>query len=277
MANRGDDRDGMQVVRRVVEAVEAAPGDRVTAVYVLGSLAHGGFAPLVSDIDVALVLAGAVPGHDTVIERLAAAACASGPAAAARLSVFWGTPEMIEGREPGGRFPALDRLDLLRHGRLVWGTEARGLLTAPGYDELVQGTAAFAAGTLGLPDRLEEIRSPAFAASRGPRAASKVALLPVRFLYTAATGETGATDTAVDRYLGGRHDGRAVDLVRAAVRWRRAWGRREEEQARRLLAAGTRPLYREFAERYTDLLAQGGDAGARPAFAAWVDALWPTA
>lgn len=50
------DDDGEGVLRDVVRVAEAALGDRLAALYPLGSLAHGGFRPLVSDVDAAMVL-----------------------------------------------------------------------------------------------------------------------------------------------------------------------------------------------------------------------------
>jgi hypothetical protein len=47
---------GEDVLARAVAAYEAALGSRLIAGYALGSLAHGGFSPLVSDVDLGLVL-----------------------------------------------------------------------------------------------------------------------------------------------------------------------------------------------------------------------------
>jgi hypothetical protein len=48
---------------------------------------------------------------------------------------------------------------------------------------------------------LKELRSPALLVSRGPRQLTKLVLFPVRFLFTAATGEVGTTALAVEHYL----------------------------------------------------------------------------
>ena len=50
-----------QVVADTVEAAETVFGAEIEAIYTLGSLAHGGFAPLVSDMDVAIVLGSTGP------------------------------------------------------------------------------------------------------------------------------------------------------------------------------------------------------------------------
>ena len=47
---------GERVLAETVDAFRDALGDRLLAAYALGSLAHGGFSPLVSDIDMCLVV-----------------------------------------------------------------------------------------------------------------------------------------------------------------------------------------------------------------------------
>jgi len=55
--------------------------------------------------------------------------------------VFWGTPSTLQGRVRGGRFPPLDRLDLLDYGRLLTGRDARTYVARPSQAELrVDGT-----------------------------------------------------------------------------------------------------------------------------------------
>ena len=52
----GDTQTGEIVLARAVSAYQAALGSRLIAAYALGSLAHGGFSPLVSDVDLGLIL-----------------------------------------------------------------------------------------------------------------------------------------------------------------------------------------------------------------------------
>ena len=58
--------------------------------------------------------------------------------------MFWGTPATLGGRADGGRFPPLDRLDLLDNGRLLAGEEARHALPRPDRAELLVTGAEFA-------------------------------------------------------------------------------------------------------------------------------------
>jgi predicted nucleotidyltransferase len=47
---------GQAVLAEAVSAYRQALGERLVAAYALGSLAHGGFSPLVSDVDLCVVL-----------------------------------------------------------------------------------------------------------------------------------------------------------------------------------------------------------------------------
>src|SRR5690242_13693082 len=128
-----------------VDAYRAALGDRLVSAYALGSLAHGGFSALVSDVDLGLILADPVQSQDgDTIEAIAETQKSSGSVLAARLSVFWGTPATLRGEGAGGRFPPLDRLDLIESGRLLAGVDARTGLARPTADELLINGAEFA-------------------------------------------------------------------------------------------------------------------------------------
>ena len=191
---------GEAVLVRAVAAYRAALGSRLIAGYALGSLAHGGFSPLVSDVDLGLILEDPVRAADRLTIRTAARSVrAGGSALDQRLSVFWGTPATLQGQRRGGRFPPLDRLDLLEYGRLLTGTDARSAVARPDRTELLVAGAEFALGYLGgaarLPDRLRrralfrsrdddvltEIRTPSRLVSAGPRRVTKIVLFPVRF------------------------------------------------------------------------------------------------
>ena len=53
---QADRHQGEAVLARAVSAYRDALGSRLIAGYALGSLAHGGFSPLVSDVDLGLIL-----------------------------------------------------------------------------------------------------------------------------------------------------------------------------------------------------------------------------
>jgi predicted nucleotidyltransferase len=96
-------------VGRVAENFKFKLGLALVEVYKIGSLAHGGFSRIYSDIDVGLILNCLDPPSD--MDRMIAEAKALDDEYGKKLSIFWGNPELT-----WGRLPALDRLDLLDHG-----------------------------------------------------------------------------------------------------------------------------------------------------------------
>jgi hypothetical protein len=258
-AGQAGARQGEAVLVRAVAAYRAALGSRLIAGYALGSLAHGGFSPLVSDVDLGLILEDPIRATDRMTVRTVARSVrAGGSALDQRLSVFWGTPATLLGQRRGGRFPPLDRLDLLDYGRLLTGTDARSAVARPDRTELLVAGAEFALGYLGgdarLPDRLRqralfrsrdddvltEIRTPARLVSAGPRRVTKIVLFPVRFLFTAQTGQVGTNTLAARHYLASP-DAPATSLVAAALAWRLEPP--ADDEAAALLGRELVPLY----------------------------------
>jgi hypothetical protein len=96
-------------VLRVADFFDSRLGAGLVEVYKLGSLAHGGFSVVYSDIDVGLLLNCAEP--PVMMTEALAAAKDLDSEYGKKLSVFWGNPEYS-----WGRLPVMDRLDLLDHG-----------------------------------------------------------------------------------------------------------------------------------------------------------------
>jgi hypothetical protein len=287
----GAEQGGEAVLEEAVAASREALGTRLLAAYALGSLAHGGFSPLVSDVDLGLVLADPPAAKDEeTIQSVADTIKARGSALRERLSVFWGTPSTLKGRLPGGRFPALDRLDLLENGRLLDGQDAREGLARPSHTELLVEGAEFALdylgggrGGLGPPSSglgsmrpadnavLEEIRTPALLVSRGPRRVTKLVLFPVRFLFTAATGQVGTNALAVEHYVADAQ-APAAKLVAAALQWRLA-PPEDTDAAATLLGRDLIPLYLRYIDDHTPRLMAVGRADLARSFEQWRDRL----
>src|SRR5258708_6597819 len=92
----------------IVPFWQAALGSELLGVYLIGSLAHGGFSRRYSDIDMAVVTqAGLSP---QTLDRVRGEAAAVSAEWAAKLSVFW--TDRYFGL---GRFPPLDRIDYIDH------------------------------------------------------------------------------------------------------------------------------------------------------------------
>ena len=191
-----------------VRAYEAALGDRLVAAYALGSLAHGGFSPLVSDLDLGLVLRDPpLAGDRGAIERVAAGLAAADPDRHGRLSVFWGTRASLSGQGGDARFPPVDRLDLLHDGLLLSGEDTREGLPEPRRSELLAGGAEFALALLAGDETLALLHRADLLPAHGTRRLTKLVLFPVRFLYTAETGLVGANDAAAARHVQARRPG----------------------------------------------------------------------
>ena len=87
-------------------------GDRLLGIYLIGSLAHGGYSARYSDIDLGLISNdGLAP---TEIEAMRTHARDVAPELASRLSLFWSDRGFNI-----GRFPPLDRLDYLDRAQLL--------------------------------------------------------------------------------------------------------------------------------------------------------------
>jgi hypothetical protein len=276
-----------RVLAEAADAYRAALGDRLVGAYALGSLAHGGFSPLVSDIDLGLIVADPVRAGDAdTIQAVADAEKGKGSELSERLSVFWGTAATLRGERDGGRFPPLDRLDLLETGRLLSGTDARAGLPRPSAGELLTTGADFAldflAGMRGAArpaaerlgsmrpageDAVDEIRSPDLLLARGVRRLTKLVLFPVRFMFTAATGRVGTNDAAVGHYLA-RGEAPSTTLVAAALAWRTA-PPTDEATAAELLREQMLPLYLHYIDDHITRLDSLGHAGLARAFEDW--------
>ncbi|HLG72657.1 MAG TPA: hypothetical protein VK009_19740, partial [Chloroflexota bacterium] len=115
--NGAADPLGAAVLQAAVDEARGLWGERLLAAYALGSLAHGGFSRLVSDVDAGFVLQGPLTESDAArAVELGKRVTARGLELADRLSVFWGSRATLEGDESIGRFPAIDRTDLLLYG-----------------------------------------------------------------------------------------------------------------------------------------------------------------
>jgi hypothetical protein len=267
---------GEAVLTDAVSAFARALGDRLIAAFALGSLAHGGFSELVSDVDIGLVLSEEAGVSDAdVIEAVTAEVRKGGTELHKRLSVFWATlPTLQEGSE-GGRFPPLDRLDLIEHGRLLMGHDPRNGMVRPDRADLFVAGAEFALeflageqqvdapgsarlGSMSPGDNsvTEQLRDPATLVAQGPRRLTKLVLFPVRFLFTAETGQVGTNALAVEQYLADPN-APAKELIEAAVGWRIV-GPEGPAEAIALLGQGLMPLYDYFIEDHRQRLASIG-------------------
>lgn len=245
------DPAGQDIMETALAQAAARLDERLVAAFAIGSLAHGGFAPLVSDVDVALVVDRADDSAAAAIDaarRKTIQRYEDSPqhALAARLSIFWSDWTSLADGTEAGRFPATDRLDLLDSGVLLHGTDRRAGCARPGHDALLLDSAAFAGTRFADHVYVHTLRHPDELAAQGARAVTKTVLFPVRLLYTAATGLLGRNDDAAGWYTASPQP--AGGLVGAAARWRTD-GIDDDAAAAELLRRELLPLYLHCLDR----------------------------
>lgn len=242
--------------------------ERLVAAYALGSLAHGGFST-VSDVDMGLVLADPIAPSDAQgVRRLAELVRATLKPFADRLSVFWGSVATLTGSAEGGRFPPLDRLDLIAYGRLLTGSDIRRQLSSPTRKELVIAGAEFALSRLGTKDVVDKLKRPQALLRSDAKTLTKLILYPVRFLFTARTGEVGRNDAAVALYASSARSA-AAGLARMALAWRDGAPSPSDPEALEAITRDVLPLYREFLVDHEKRLREYERPDLADAFAKW--------
>ncbi|WP_042414202.1 hypothetical protein [Streptacidiphilus anmyonensis] len=212
-----DAESAARVAEHSARLFQQTLGDRLVAAYALGSLAHGGFAPAVSDIDLALVLTDRRQDDDETVRGVTHELHRK-DAAYQRLSVFWSSLPALRADREDGRFPAVDRLDLKVSGALLLGGDVRPEVAQPGAATLLTDSVRFALRMLAPDPVVAEFHHPARLAA-DTRRFTKAVLLPLRFLYTAAAADCGSTDDAIRHHLA-QPAPVAAELVRAATRAR---------------------------------------------------------
>jgi predicted nucleotidyltransferase len=182
---------------------------RIFGIYLIGSLAHGGFGPRYSDIDLALIVRDQVTGGELDLVRREAAAESS--TYASMLSLFWADRDFRI-----GRFPPLDRLDLIDHAVTLIERE-RVRPPRPTREEIrsyLRGEPLRNWSNEVL--RLAALETlPAGDHKRYLRAL----LYPARFLYSWQTGAIASNDDAV-AFLESANVSLDIDLIKRALHCR---------------------------------------------------------
>ena len=165
----------------------------------------------------------------------------------------------------GGRFPPLDRLCLLEHGRLLEGNDVRNGLAPPNEAELLIAGARFALDAL-ADDVVARARQPNRLVAGGMRWTTKIVLFPVRFLFTAETALEGTNEVAVQHYsdLSGAP---GTALVRAAFDWRT--NPPDADHALAMLTNDFVPLYVYYLTDHIRRLESIGESELAGAFRDW--------
>ncbi len=200
----------LDFTRAVARSWHERLGPRLLGVYLIGSLAHGGFNRRYSDIDMALVADGGLDDGD--LDAMREAAVTLSPESASKLSIFWADRQFT-----AGRFPPLDRVDFVDHAVALVEAEAmrpdrpslaeiRAYLRGAPFENWVNNATAFAA----LNSLEPENHKPYLRAH----------LYPARFVYSWATGRMASNDDAVAFLDEHCPDGLDADLVARAMQCR---------------------------------------------------------
>jgi predicted nucleotidyltransferase len=184
--------------------------DRLVGIYLLGSLAHGGFSARYSDIDMALIADDPLGRSELDLIRQKAAAYS--PELALKLSLFWTDPAFSV-----GRFPPLDRVDYIDHAVTL--IERRRV--RPPHPTLQEiraylGAKPFSNWSL-IVDRFNALDElPIDEHKRYLRSL----LYPARFLYGWHAGRIASNDDAVEFVRSHALVGPELDLIVRALRRR---------------------------------------------------------
>lgn len=256
MVITADHSAGERVMNKATALARAVLGDQLDAVFALGSLAHGGFAPLVSDVDIALILRELTPDTPARITTINTLTRQQAPSPLAdRLSIFYADWHGVRhGTGQHARLPAVDRLDLIDSGRLLHGADRRASAVRPDGQTLVREGAEFACARFDQ-SYLARLHDPSRLVSDGVRAVTKAVLFPVRFLYTLGTHRVGHNAHAATWYV--RH-GAHPALPEAAMTWREH-GITDPERAIAMLDQQLTGLYIEFFDAYEHALTRTGN------------------
>jgi predicted nucleotidyltransferase len=200
----------LDFARVVARDWELHLGERLLGIYVIGSLAHDGFSAQYSDIDLAVIAEEALTSHD--MAQMLGRAAARSAELAPRLSLFW-----TDRHFSVGRFPPLDRADLIDHGEaLVERQHVR-----PARPTLGQVRAYLGGDPLrnwsGQVDRIAALTA---LTSENRKAYLRALLYPARFAYSWTTGAMASNDAAVAWLRSQAHEGFDVALVEQALRCR---------------------------------------------------------
>jgi predicted nucleotidyltransferase len=202
----------LELAERMAAFWERRLGKRLLGFYLIGSLAHGGFSRRYSDIDVALIAEDGLQDADR--REMSQYALTLSPGLAAKLSLFWADRTFTV-----GRFPPLDRVDLVDHAVALVErervrpprpdrSEIRAYLADQPFATWADGARRFAAmATLEARDHKPYLRA---------------LLYPARFVFSWMTGRMGSNDEAVDFVVAQAPAGLDLELVTEALRCRHA-------------------------------------------------------
>jgi predicted nucleotidyltransferase len=206
------DMTAVDFARRIVPFWQAALGSKLLGIYLIGSLAHGGFSRRYSDIDMAVVTQEGLSPQ--TLDRVRSEAAAVSAEWAAKLSVFWADRHFEL-----GRFPPLDRIDYIDNAVVLIERE-RVQPTRPTLEEIQHylSGAPFANWT----EQALRFATAEALETKDRKVFLRTLLYPGRFCYSWMTGRMGSNDDAVAFLAETRPARLDVSLITRALQCRRA-------------------------------------------------------
>ena len=263
--------DIKSLVQDITKLSQSTFQGRCTAVYVMGSLARGGFSEVASDIDIGLILEGPLnPQDETDVDRILSEMLERNAAVRNKVSLFWGSIDSIDGVVEAGRYPPFDRLDLIDHALLLAGRDVRSQLKRPSKRELVVSSAEFALDRLDSDQVLEKFHDCGLLASQGTVTVTKRVLFPARFIYMVKAGEIAGNEASY-KYYADSFSGPDAELVSQAYHWRMNALPDELDEVVDRLEQGLAPLYCRFIDIYVECLDGYEEAGLSLQLDQWRD------
>jgi hypothetical protein len=212
------ERAGWDVIEAAVAAAQERLGERLASAYAIGSLAHGGFAPAVSDVDLALLTGEPVDDIADVVEEIQDEVAGTWELGS-RLSIFHAPWAEFGDPPEGARFPPIDRFDLVRYGILVGGTDLRGAhATLPSAGE-IRAHAVESALRRVTPEQLDADLGQLAAGGVSVPDATKAVLWPIRLQHVCDIGQATGNADAVAHYVSLPDAGHGA-LAQDALGWR---------------------------------------------------------
>ncbi len=190
---------------------QAAVAPELLGVYLIGSLAHGGFSRRYSDVDMAVISENGLRTES--IERVRGEVAALSPEWGPKVSVFW-----TDRRFAIGRFPPLDRIDYLDRPVALFERER-----VPAARPTLQEIRAYLRGAP-FTNWAERARAFASAPALDPKDRKpylRALLYPARFCYSYITGQMGSNDDAVDFLRERAPSGLDIGSIERALQCRR--------------------------------------------------------
>jgi predicted nucleotidyltransferase len=180
-------RAAAEFAQRLVPYWQAALGAELLGIYLIGSLAHGGFSRRYSDVDMAVTTERGLSAQ--ILERVRSEAAALSADWGTKLSVFWADRHFSI-----GRFPPLDRVDYLERPVLLW--EHKRVLPARPTLEDIQHYLCGAPFT-NWANGARQFAATAALDPKDRKAYLRALLYPARFCLSYLTGRMGSNDDGV--------------------------------------------------------------------------------